>query len=255
MKQIFTLIFLAFIAVYGLYFSSFHGPLAQGQDTWGQFGDFLGGTLNPILSFITIYLLYKTIILQQESLQKTQDSLSISRDTYSLSKIELNRSKEILEAQNQLILLQKFEGAFFEIVKLTIESVNTSTYRFNEKTYNGSNGLDSLLSELLTTIEAEQSTSWTDEFFDENENFYSLIKLTSGIFSLINKSALEPQEKNNYLLLLSSILPSSLINAMCFIRLLGDWPIAEHFHKSGFYNSPGIQEVYKEIEAFEKYRS
>ncbi|AVI82480.1 hypothetical protein XJ28_01260 [Pseudomonas syringae pv. tomato] len=89
MKLIFTLIFSAFFAVYGIYFFKFHGPLSSGQDIWGQFGDFVGGTLNPILSFITIYLLYKTIVLQQESLQKTQESLALSRDSYELSKTEL----------------------------------------------------------------------------------------------------------------------------------------------------------------------
>ncbi|CAI8721651.1 hypothetical protein BTW15_23355 [Pseudomonas syringae pv. tomato] len=255
MKLIFTLIFSAFFAVYGIYFFKFHGPLSSGQDIWGQFGDFVGGTLNPILSFITIYLLYKTIVLQQESLQKTQESLALSRDSYELSKTELSKSREFLDSQNQLIGLQKFEGAFYEISKLIIEAVNTSKHIFDGVEYIGSSGLDILLIKLLDEVEAKKSITWTNDFFDNNENFYSLIKLSSGVFSLINKSSLTQDEKNNYLLLLASILPSCLINAICFIRLVGDWPLSRHFEDCGFYEIAGIAEAYDEILNLEKYRN
>lgn len=254
MNRVFALILLAFTAVYGAYFLQFHGPVADTQDKWGQFGDFVGGTLNPILTFITIYFLYKTIILQQISLEKTQDSLTLSRDMYELSKSELSKSAEILKSQNQLIILQKFEGSFFEIAKIIVEAVSNSNYTFENNNYSGSAGLDRLIDRLLDNVAKQKSLKWTEDFFDNNENFYSIIKLTSGIFSLINKSSLHKDEKRNYLLLIASILPSGLINAICFIRLVGDWPLSAHFDEGGFYSLPGILEAYEAIENLEIYR-
>ncbi|MFQ2624533.1 hypothetical protein ACK3YV_17115, partial [Aeromonas caviae] len=53
--------------VLGLYYYQFGaGPttLSDEKDVWGQFGDYFGGTLNPILSFMSVLLLIKSVRLQ-----------------------------------------------------------------------------------------------------------------------------------------------------------------------------------------------
>lgn len=251
---LFLLLLMLFLAVYGVYFYNFPIPLEAKKEVWGQFGDFVGGTLNPLLSFITIYILYKTIVLQKTSLEKTNEALELSQNTYELSRTELTKSAEILESQNKLIQLQKFEGAFFELTKLIIEGVNVSSYSFEGETYKGSSGIDKIICIFIENIEKKKSSIWIEDFFDENENFYSLIKLTSGIFSFVNKSSLSPEEKNVYLLLLSSILPSGFINAICFVKVFSDWPLVEHFNNSGFFGLPGISETYEAVAEYEKYK-
>lgn len=47
----------SFAVVLIIYFASFHGTPSIEQDAWGQFGDFVGGTLSPILTFLTIIAL------------------------------------------------------------------------------------------------------------------------------------------------------------------------------------------------------
>lgn len=255
MKALISILALIFISVYGVYFFNFPNGLSEKQDVWGQFGDFVGGTLNPILSFITIYILYRTIILQQESLEKTSAALTLSQNTYELSRTELSKSTEILVTQNKLIQLQKFEGAFFELTKLTIEATNNSSYTFEKKDYKGSSGLDGLIYDLFNKIENQKNTAWADEFFDENENFFSLIKLTSGIFSFVNRSSLNQVEKESYLLLLTSILPTGSITAICFVKIFTDWPLASHFVESGFFDLPGVSDIFKACSLMEKYKT
>lgn len=48
------------------YFKNFHGDFAD-QDTWGQFGDFLGGVLNPAIGLATVYLILVSIRMQKKS--------------------------------------------------------------------------------------------------------------------------------------------------------------------------------------------
>ncbi|MDO8940411.1 MAG: hypothetical protein Q7U98_14755 [Methylicorpusculum sp.] len=50
--------------VFSFYFINFNGGLSVEQDNWGAFGDFIGGTLNPIISFFALTALLLTIILQ-----------------------------------------------------------------------------------------------------------------------------------------------------------------------------------------------
>lgn len=48
-------------------FCGFGASTAEDFAVWGQFGDYMGGSLNPILSFISIMLLIKSLNLQNET--------------------------------------------------------------------------------------------------------------------------------------------------------------------------------------------
>lgn len=52
------------LVLYIYKFGSFTANLSVKKDEWGQFGDYFGGVLNPILSFISIILLIKSVDLQ-----------------------------------------------------------------------------------------------------------------------------------------------------------------------------------------------
>lgn len=63
---------------------------------WGTFGDFIGGTLNPIIGFISILLLFATWKLTRRTLEFT---------------------KEELKNNNQLLVLQQFDSWFFNLLE------------------------------------------------------------------------------------------------------------------------------------------
>lgn len=46
------------------------------QAVWGQLGDYMGGMLNPILSFFALYLLMRTIQIQQVQVAQTERALA-----------------------------------------------------------------------------------------------------------------------------------------------------------------------------------
>ncbi len=41
--------------------------LSKSTEVWAQFGDYLGGVVNPILTFLSIVLLIKSVNLQREA--------------------------------------------------------------------------------------------------------------------------------------------------------------------------------------------
>jgi hypothetical protein len=59
-------------------------PLADKAEVWGQFGDYLGGSLNPILSFITILLLIKSMNLQKQENLDLREEVEENRRTEKL---------------------------------------------------------------------------------------------------------------------------------------------------------------------------
>ena len=94
----------AFVVLFfGLYSFKFHGELSSDFEKWGAFGDFIGGTLNPILSFLALLALLLTIALQNKQLKISAEELKISREELQKTREELKRTAE---AQEELVKAQ-----------------------------------------------------------------------------------------------------------------------------------------------------
>lgn len=93
--------------VFGFYWSYFKDlPISTKPSDWGTFGDFVGGTANPLLSFFTIVLLAFTIILQSRQLSISSKELRLSRKELALTRDELKRSANAQELSGQALRAQ-----------------------------------------------------------------------------------------------------------------------------------------------------
>ncbi len=95
----------------------FNGELSTDHTLWGAFGDFIGGTLNPILSFLALIALLLTLILQSRQIEMSAEELSLSRDELSLTRKELSRSADALNSQDKNLVTQRFENTFFRLIE------------------------------------------------------------------------------------------------------------------------------------------
>ncbi|MBY0573763.1 MAG: hypothetical protein K2P84_08790 [Undibacterium sp.] len=92
------------VCVFVIYFSKFHGALSQAQSDWGTFGDFLGGTLNPILSFLGLIALLLTIVLQSKELESTRKELERAASAQESTEKVLKEQNEINFAEYHELL-------------------------------------------------------------------------------------------------------------------------------------------------------
>jgi uncharacterized membrane protein len=106
---LFTSIALA-VAIVVVYRWNFQGTLSNAGADWGQFGDYVGGVLNPIFGLLALIALLFTISLQSRELR--------------VASIELARSSEALDAQNETLSVQRFEATFFQLLRLHNDIVN-----------------------------------------------------------------------------------------------------------------------------------
>lgn len=96
---------LALIAfVLGLYVINFHGSFGSEQATWGTFGDYVGGVLNPIFAFASLIAILYSMHLQSEELENSSN--------------ELQRSAEALNSQIAISKQQTFDNTFFQLLSL-----------------------------------------------------------------------------------------------------------------------------------------
>lgn len=127
----------AFIFVLERYINNFKTfPIANDSATWGTFGDYLGGTLNPIISFLALIGLLYTIHQQAQEMQATRD--------------ELERTAEQQSRQSEIFNLQQFESTFFSLLEQHNKIVETLVKNVDEiNKYNRTHdSIDSFINEI-----------------------------------------------------------------------------------------------------------
>jgi hypothetical protein len=87
------------LTVLAAYFLKFGYVLSDSQGDWGVFGDYLGGTLNPAVGLVTVYLVLINVIIQRKEFKN--------------SVREMKNSNNALKLQNKAIAEQSFQTTFF----------------------------------------------------------------------------------------------------------------------------------------------
>jgi hypothetical protein len=115
-KIVISVAILISITVIGFYFFNFNGVITAKQDVWGQFGDYLGGTLNPVFGFLSLVILLYVLRQNERALQMSKEELELTRQ-------ELKNSATALKEQSETLKIQRFEQTFFSLLKLYDEIV------------------------------------------------------------------------------------------------------------------------------------
>jgi len=110
-----------FLLVFLMYFIIFKGnSFSTSKEEWGQFGDYVGGILNPTIAGLALFWLINSVNLQVKEFKKTNEAL---KETV----------KTAREQHNQ-IAIQNFENLFFKLLDAlnnitnNIQSGSISTY-------------------------------------------------------------------------------------------------------------------------------
>lgn len=171
------------------YFDNFHGEVAD-QEKFGQFGDFIGGVLNPLFAFLAFILLLATLNLQNRELQ--------------ISSRELAKTAEALKLQNDALALQNFESTFFQMLRRISDLVSQTKLR----DYEGRPAFERIYIERLARRHAgEDKTIDRRVTIDKiYSGFYSESRTELGhyfrslyhLFTFIDRSRLSDYDKSIY---------------------------------------------------------
>jgi uncharacterized membrane protein len=111
-KLILAAAIIVFLSVCIVFFVTFPGEIPTSRENWGQFGDYFGGTLNPILSFFSLIILVLNLTLQSKQLELTRQELNNSKAELEATKEELKKSSA---AQEQTAKSLSTQTEFAEI--------------------------------------------------------------------------------------------------------------------------------------------
>lgn len=237
MRKIIALSLSIMILVWGGYYLNFGmgGSLSAKTDVWGQFGDYVGGVLNPILSFISIYLLINSLSLQREA----------------------NKSLvEEVKRQEKLEDYKKFEFRFFHLVdsldktfgrfKICVGDVEEKDESLFEEYKRGAAVTyieDSIVVLVNGGVETEQIIEWL-EGIDADDCLFSVVRRFYLIVKLIDESTFD---KNDYQELLINLTDIKIITLVAIACSYFEWEVVNYINRSEILNREGVSDFIENI--------
>ncbi|WP_462154850.1 hypothetical protein [Pseudoalteromonas piscicida] len=175
---------------YWFNFSHIHGlPISDNVEVWGQFGDFIGGVLNPTLGFVSILLLLKSLDYQKVANDNLKTEIDLIRKTEKLKSFEA-QFFNMLDSQKQV-----FESFTIEltqgktaVVLRSAEAVVTIERTVQHLREKGDS--DAEIGQLL------ESSDEKDRLFGMIRTFYILVKITCDTLSNVNGFTAEDRKSH-----------------------------------------------------------
>lgn len=115
------------LIVLSVYIYNFNDGISHNKNDWGVFGDFIGGTLNPLFAFLSLFAIIYTIRIQTQELEFSRKELEFTRDELEKSRVAQEEQSESFKIQNESIKKQTFENTFFQLISSFVNTKNNIT--------------------------------------------------------------------------------------------------------------------------------
>lgn len=168
--------------------------ISDEPEAWGQLGDFVGGLINPILSFMSLIFIIKSLTLQNEANLGLREEVKNTRKTEKLRSFETQLFHMIASQRELFSSLKVNEVTYLQISnKIGVEAVITIETEVER--------LRALYNESVVTAYLE-ATDPTDQIYGLTRIFYNIVKLISEKLSEANGFTAEDR-KSHYLTLIN----------------------------------------------------
>lgn len=225
------------IIVCVLYYFNFgiYGQLSNKTDVWAQFGDYLGGVVNPVLSFITIYLLINSIKLQREANSSLLDEV---------------KRQELLEEykkfENRFFHLIEYQDSNFERFHIKVEVTNTETDGVIEDLTSGPAMTyieDNIVILARSGVSKDVIQDWLSDL-DTDDFIFSIVRRFYLIVKLIDDYGVSRNDYYETLINLTDLKIITLVSIACSYY---DWDIVKYLKNSKILERDGIREFIAHI--------
>ncbi|MBG8560199.1 hypothetical protein I4436_11305 [Pseudomonas qingdaonensis] len=212
-------------AMYTTYFYVVGKDFSKGD--LGPLGDFIGGNINPLLTFISVVLLIDTVVIQR-----------IATEDAKASEVE---ARKTIKQQSDLAAKQSFESSLFNLISLSLNESKNASITLKSGRYTGSQAFGKyievfeslMVSQDKTTLLSKLEELSSDALFDNLKNF-------SIAFKFINDYA-SSADKENYISITLTMMPTSLMQLLCIAYNHSKWPILLNFEKAGIFDRDSLK--------------
>ncbi|WP_075173628.1 hypothetical protein [Neptunomonas phycophila] len=199
--------------------------ISRNPEDWAVLGDFLGGVLNPILSFLTIVLLVSSLKIQKESNSHLQSEIEKSERFERVRSFETSFFNMI---DSQKVIFDKFCLKFKNSESIELFYSSAAVIE-----------LESVLIEMREAGGTNQQIKNAIEVFDENDEIYSVVRTFCVIVKMIDKKLgsyddFDPQEIKDYYETLINFTDYSLVRLVLVSHKYLNYSVLKSLDNSEF---------------------
>lgn len=213
--------------------------IANDSATWGQFGDYMGGSLNPLLSFITIILLIKSLNFEKES------NIDLREQIQDNKKAEKLKSFSILFfnlISSQKLLLDNFTITSSEQEAHLPSGVETIIYIENKIEKLRENGANNEEIKVLIS-EVDQQ----DRIYSILRAFYITVKITTD--KLSNTHNFTEIDRKDHLLTLIHLTDFTHLRLIILAMQFTDYPASQYLRNNSEFTAV-LKEVGMDLDLY-----
>lgn len=205
--------------------------ISNSPERWGQLGDYIGGVLNPLLSFISIALLIQSLTLQAEANKGLRVEVELTRSTEKLRSFEM-----------QLFNMLESQRVYFD------------SFKAHNKTTGAKFLGSSAVIKIEDTIEAMRAASPDPEIvtkylerLDSTDKIYSLIRIFCNMTRVIEEklsssNGFSAEDRKSHYLTLINFTDFSLLRLiMLYVQFIDN--ASCHYLKSNNEFNAVLKEV------------
>lgn len=111
----------AVLSVWGVYLWQFRFGLSDSQETWGQFGDFVGGTLNSVFGLLGFLILLSSLRLQAKELEETRKELRATSEAQKMQAEHFEREAKITNHSEAIKYIMTSDD--FNIINISVSRI------------------------------------------------------------------------------------------------------------------------------------
>ncbi|WP_124348595.1 hypothetical protein [Pseudomonas chlororaphis] len=206
--------------------------VSDSPEAWGQLGDYAGGVLNPLLSFISIVLLIKSLALQNDANSDLRDEIRNTRKTERLRSFEA-----------QLFHMIESQRSLFDSLRLEISLNGENVERF------GADAVIAIEDEIIRIRdefdldqlgddhirEFLKHVDNTDKIFGVTRIFYNIVKLITD--KLSDDNGFEENDRAAHYVTLINFSDFALLRLIMIAVQFMDYHSVEYLKKNLEFSS------------------
>jgi uncharacterized membrane protein len=201
--------------------------ISDKPEAWGQLGDFIGGLINPILSFLSFVFIIKSLNLQNEANMEVRDEVKNTRKTEKLRSFETQLFHMIGAQRTSFELFKVSEVLGHKVSKKfgveAVISIETEVERlrssFSERVVVG----------YLEVIDP------TDQIYGLTRMFYNMVRMISE--QLSDSAGFNLEDRKSHYLTLINFTDFSLLRLIMMNAQFMDYPSTEYLRSNSEFSA------------------
>jgi hypothetical protein len=222
-----VLICLVLFSYFAQFYLKLHYVVSDDPEQWGQLGDYIGGVLNPLLSFVSIVLLIRSLSIQLEANKELRLEVEVAKKTEKLRSFEM-----------QLFNMLDSQKTYFDSFRLDAD-VGGTVVRLSggEAVIRIEDDVEELRgagSDSLPVIEYLERVDSADRLYGLTRIFYNMVKIVDE--KLSDSNGFTDEDRSSHYLTIINFTDFSLLRLIMMSAQFMDYASTSYLKSNDGFN-------------------